>query len=71
MSIESVKIWVCRVDSRKALKLFSKENFSSISDLDIEYTKLNVGQVVDNMTRESCIPTDSMKDHDDYPKSCA
>ena len=28
--------------------------------------KLNVGKVIDNMTRESCIPTDSVKSKDDY-----
>jgi len=27
--------------------------------------KLDVGKVVDHMTRESCIPTDSVKSEDD------
>ena len=31
-----------------------------------EYMKLDVGKVVDHMTRESCIPTDSVKSGDDY-----
>ena len=31
-----------------------------------EYMKLDVGKVVDNMTRESCIPIDSMRSSDDY-----
>ena len=30
-----------------------------------EYMKLNVGKVVDYMTRGSCIPTDSVKSGDD------
>ena len=30
-----------------------------------EYMKLDVGKVVDHMTRESCIPTDSMKSGND------
>ena len=29
-----------------------------------EYIKLDVGKVVDHMTRESCVPTDSMKSGD-------
>ena len=29
------------------------------------YMKLNVGKVVDNMTRGSCIPIDSVKSNDD------
>ena len=41
------------MDSKKASKLFSKEDFSSIGCLDIEYTKLNVGHVADSMTRGS------------------
>ena len=28
--------------------------------------KLDVGKVVDNMTRGSCIPIDSIKNSDDY-----
>ena len=28
--------------------------------------KLDVGRVVDNMTQESCIPIDSVKNSDDY-----
>ena len=28
--------------------------------------KLNVGKVVNNMTRENCIPIDSVKSSDDY-----
>jgi len=28
--------------------------------------KLDVGKVGDHMTRESCIPTDSVKSNDDY-----
>ena len=28
--------------------------------------ELDVGKVVDHMTRESCIPTDSVKSGDDY-----
>ena len=31
----------------------------------MEYTKLNVGQVVDSMTRRSCIPADLVKSGDD------
>jgi len=31
-----------------------------------EYMKLGVGKMVDNMTRESCIPIGSMKSSDDY-----
>ena len=31
-----------------------------------EYMKLDVGKMVDNMTRESCIPTDSVKSGDDH-----
>ena len=31
-----------------------------------EYSKLDVGRVVDNMTRGSCIPIDSVKSSDDY-----
>ena len=31
-----------------------------------EYTKLDVGRVVDNMTRGSCIPNDSVKSSDDH-----
>jgi len=55
------------VDSRKTSKFFSKEDFSSIGDLDIEYTKLNVDKIVDSMTQESFIPTDSVKSDDDHP----
>ena len=33
--------------------------------LEKRYIKLNVGKVVDIMTRESCIPTDSVKSGDD------
>ena len=32
----------------------------------MEYTKLNIGQVIDSMTRESYIPTDLVKSDDDY-----
>ena len=31
-----------------------------------EYMKLDVGMVVDHMTRENCIPTDSVKSDNDY-----
>ena len=31
-----------------------------------EYMKLDVGKVVDNMTKGSCIPIDSVKSSDDY-----
>ena len=31
------------------------------------YMKKIVGKVVNNMTQESCIPTDSVKSGDDYP----
>jgi len=31
-----------------------------------EYMKLGVGKVVDNMTRESCIPIGFVKSSDDY-----
>ena len=31
-----------------------------------EYMKLDVGKVVDHMTQESCVPTDSVKSDDDY-----
>ena len=33
----------------------------------MEYMKLFIGKAVDSKTRESCIPTDSMNGHDDYP----
>ena len=33
----------------------------------MEYMKLFVGKVIDSETRGSCIPTDSMQGHDDYP----
>ena len=33
----------------------------------MEYMKLFIGKVVDSNTQGSCIPTDSMKGHDDYP----
>ena len=33
----------------------------------MEYMKLFIGKVVDNKTRGSCISTDSMKGHDNYP----
>ena len=29
--------------------------------------KLNVGEVADSMTRESCIPSDLVKSDDDHP----
>jgi len=29
--------------------------------------KLNIGKVIDSMTQESCIPTDSVKSGDDHP----
>ena len=45
---------------------FRDQIFSLSSDLDKEYTKLNVGKVVDKMARESCIPSDSVKNKDDY-----
>ena len=32
-----------------------------------EYMKLDVGRVINNMTRGSCIPCDSVKSSDDYP----
>ena len=35
-------------------------------DLDKEYMKLDIGKVVDHMTRESCIPIDSVKRENDY-----
>ena len=31
-----------------------------------EYMKLDVGKVIDHMTRESCIPTDYVKSGNDY-----
>ena len=31
-----------------------------------EYMKLDAGKVIDNMTRGSCIPIDSVKSSDDY-----
>ena len=31
-----------------------------------DYMKLDVGKVVDNNTRKSCIPIDSVKSGDDY-----
>ena len=31
-----------------------------------EYMKMDIGRVVDNMTRASCIPIDSVKRSDDY-----
>ena len=49
-----------------ASKLFLKKIFLLV-DLDIEYTKLNVDQVVNSMTRESCILTHSVKSGDDHP----
>ena len=57
----SSEIWSCRVDSRKALKLFLKKISFLQVDLDIKYTMLNVGQVINGMTRGSYIPTDSVK----------
>jgi len=30
-----------------------------------EYVNLNFGKIIDNMTRGSCIPTDSVKSGDD------
>ena len=33
---------------------------------DKEYMKMDVGKMVDNMTRGSCIPIDYMKNSDDY-----
>ena len=39
---------------------------SSIGFREKEYMKLDVGKVVDSMTRGSCIPTDSVKSGDDY-----
>jgi len=33
----------------------------------MEYMKLFVGKVVDSKTQGSCIPTELMKGHDDYP----
>ena len=32
----------------------------------MEYMKLFVGKVVDSKTQKSCIPTDSVKNGDDY-----
>ena len=52
------------VDSRKASKVFSKEDFSSIGS---SWYGVFVGKIVDSKTRESCIPTDSVKSGDDYP----
>ena len=46
---------------------FLKKIFLPLVDLDKEYMKLNVGQVVDSMTRGSCIPTDSVKSGDNHP----
>ena len=40
-------ISTCRVDSRKASKVFSKEDFSFIVRLGMEYMKLFVGKIVD------------------------
>ena len=51
----------CRVDLRKASKVFSKEDFSYIGWPWYGLLKLFVGKVVDSKTRGSCIPTDSMK----------
>jgi len=33
----------------------------------MEYMKLFVSKIVDSKIRGSCIPTDSVKSHDDYP----
>ena len=54
--IESAMICNCRVDSRKASKVFSKEDFSSQVGLGTEYMKLFVGKIVDNKTRGSVSP---------------
>ena len=46
--------------------LLSISDSSSIGRLKKEYMKKIVGKVIDNMTRESCIPTDYVKSRDDY-----
>jgi len=60
-------IYTCRVDSRKASKVFSKEDFSSIGWFWYELYEAVCCKVVDCKTRGSCIPIDSVKSGDDYP----
>jgi len=40
--------------------------FFLLVDHDKEYMKLNVGSMASNITRRSCIPTNSMKSGNDY-----
>ena len=55
------------VDSRKALKVFCKEDSLLQVDFGMDYMKQFVGKVVDSKTQGSCIPTDSVKSSDDCP----
>ena len=55
------------MDSRKASKLFSKEDFSFIGWSWYGVYELFVDKVVDSKTWGSCIPFDSVKSLDDYP----
>ena len=67
-NIESVEILELSFGLKKVFeKSFLQKNSLLQVDLDIEYTKLNVGQVVDSMTRGSCIPTDLVKSDDNHP----
>ena len=50
----------------QGFKIFSKSNFPLLVILEKKDMKLNVGKMVDYMTRGSCIPTDSMMSGDDY-----
>ena len=60
-------ICTCRVDSRKASNIFSKEDFSSISCSWYGLYEVVYCKVVDSRTRGSCIPTDSVKSSNDCP----
>ena len=48
-------------------KSFLKKIFLLLVHLGMEYMILFIGKVVDSKTRESCIPTDSVKSDDDCP----
>ena len=56
-----------RVDSRKASKVFSKEDFFYIGWSWYGLYEAVFGKVVYSKTRGSCIPTDSVKSDDDCP----
>ena len=50
----------------RLLESFWNPIFPLLIVVEKKYIKLNVDKVVDHITRESCIPTDSMKSGDDY-----